>query len=307
MPASDGWPSVSVVIPTRGRRESLRRAVASVMDQRYPGSLECLVVFDQERPERVEFDDSPDRRLRVLENDRTPGPAGARNAAAFMAEGELLAFCDDDDEWLPWKSRLQVEALARYPGSTTTVSGIIVEHEDHTAVRLPKRELISKDDLIRSRSAELHLSSVVTRRAFFLEEAGPFDERAPAGYGEDYDWLLRAAREVPLVAIRQPLVRIHRGHPRFAGRWRTIIEGIDYQLEKHPELRSHRRNLARMYGRLAIAHGALGERSKAMRWAFRAIGKDCRQPRSYLALLMTARLLPPQALASVLARAGKEL
>lgn len=302
----DRWPTLSVVIPTHGRRRSLRRAVESVVEQRYPGSLECLVVFDQERPERVGFDGSTDRRLRLLENDRTPGPAGARNAAAFMAEGDLLAFCDDDDEWLPRKSQLQVEALSRHPGSHTIVSGIIVEHEDRSVVRLPKRELIPMGDLMRGRSAELHLSSVLTERAFFLGEAGPFDERAPAGYGEDYDWLLRAAQDVPLVAIREPLVRVHRGHPRFAGRWRTIIEGIDYQLEKHPELRSHRQNLARMYGRRAIAHGASGERSQALRWAFRAMGEDLRQPRSYVALLIAAGLISPETLARLLARAGKE-
>ena len=76
------WPSVSVVIVTQARDAFLRRAIRSVVSQRYPGRLECIVVFDQSPAfdlSDVAPADGGDRTLRVIENRGTPGPAGARN------------------------------------------------------------------------------------------------------------------------------------------------------------------------------------------------------------------------------------
>ena len=50
------WPSVSAVIPTRDRPELLARAVQSVLNQSYPGPLECVVVFDQQAPRMPDVD-----------------------------------------------------------------------------------------------------------------------------------------------------------------------------------------------------------------------------------------------------------
>jgi len=44
-------PTVSVVVPTRDRPELLRRAVTAILEQTYPGPVECLVVFDQSDPD----------------------------------------------------------------------------------------------------------------------------------------------------------------------------------------------------------------------------------------------------------------
>jgi glycosyltransferase involved in cell wall biosynthesis len=104
-------PSVSVVIPTHGRPEFLRRAVGSVLDQEYTGRIEALVVFDDCKPVDVPEPSSADRAVVLLGNDRMPGPLGARNAGILAAKGDILAFLDDDDEWVPSKLARQVEVL----------------------------------------------------------------------------------------------------------------------------------------------------------------------------------------------------
>ena len=45
------WPSVGVVIPTRNRPELVRKAIASVRAQRYPGEVRIVVVYDQTEPD----------------------------------------------------------------------------------------------------------------------------------------------------------------------------------------------------------------------------------------------------------------
>src|SRR3954469_8129488 len=124
------WPSVGVVIPTRNRPELVRKAIASVRDQRYPGELKVLVVYDQTEPDYL-LACSPEQPgevpVLVLTNWRTPGLAGARNTGILALDTELVAFCDDDDQWLPDKLRRQVAALEAEPAAEFATCAIEVE------------------------------------------------------------------------------------------------------------------------------------------------------------------------------------
>jgi hypothetical protein len=127
------------------------------------------------------------------------------------------------------------------------------------------------------------------------------DEAAPGGFGDDYGWLLRAARVGPIVVVRSPLVWVRSDGSSFEGRWALRIDGIRYLLDRHPELAADRRNRARLYGRMAFAAAALGRRDEGWRLAREAWSADRRQIRSYLSMLVLAGLLPASAI-SVLGR-----
>ena len=133
-----GGPALSVVVPTRDRPELLRRAVRSILDQDYDGDVHCLIVFDGGDPVPVEVPTSQRRSLRMLTNLRTPGLAGARNTGILEADGDLVAFCDDDDEWMPDKLRAQVRELEAEPQAEIVGSGIEVRYEGRPGVvRIP--------------------------------------------------------------------------------------------------------------------------------------------------------------------------
>ncbi|HLY89505.1 MAG TPA: glycosyltransferase [Acetobacteraceae bacterium] len=291
-PAS--WPSVSAVIPTRNRPDLLRRAVQSVLDQRYPGALECVVVFDGESPRRPDVTVPPGRSLRTISNDRSPGLAGARNAGAAACDGDLLAWCDDDDEWLPEKLTQQAEAMRRFPDAAVATCGICVCVGNRRFTRSPASDVVPREALLRSRQMWIHSSTLLIRRDCFFGEIGPVDEAIPASYGEDYEWIIRASQATPIVASPEPLVRVYWQNSYYADRWDVMISGIQYHLDKHPELAADARNAARMYGRLAFAYGASGMSRQARRWASRSIRLDWRQPRGYLAMLVSARIISPR-------------
>jgi glycosyltransferase involved in cell wall biosynthesis len=289
---TDAWPSVTAVIPTRDRPEMLRRAVLSVLGQRYEGDVECLVIFDRQEPARPEVVVPSNRVLNIGRNVRTPGLAGTRNSGALTATGEYLAFLDDDDEWHPDKLRRQVEAMRREPRASMATCGIVLASGGKTHTRVPRRTSVTLDDLTTSRRAEVHSSTLVMRRDRFVDEIGLIDEDIPGSYGEDYDVLLRAAKIAPLVAVTEPLVTVNWTVSYFNDRWQTMVEAIHYHLEKHPELKTPR-NLSRMYGRLAFAHAASGDVQQARSWARRSIGLNWKQPRGYLSYLVTWGLLRP--------------
>jgi glycosyltransferase involved in cell wall biosynthesis len=262
------------------------------------------VVFDQEVPRLPDVEVPAGRELRAIPNRRTPGLAGSRNSGADVATGDLLAFCDDDDEWLPDKLRLQVAAIRRHPEASAATCGIFVVTDKRSIPRVPPHELVRLDDLTRSRRMEVHSSTLMMERRRFVGDIGPIDEEIPGSYGEDYDWILRAAAAGPLAAVRQPLVHVYWQTSYFSARWQMMIPALHYQLEKHPELARQPRNLARMYGRLAFAHAALGERGAARSWARRSIRLDWRQPRGYLSYLVTLGV-PPRVIQRAANAAGR--
>jgi glycosyltransferase involved in cell wall biosynthesis len=289
-----GEPSVSAVVATRDRPDMLRRAVTSILSQDYDGHVECVVVFDRGEPDDLSHlePSRSDRSLCVVRNDRTPGLAGARNTGAQAGSGELLAFCDDDDEWRTDKLRRQAEALRAAPSSAVATTGIEVVSGDHVTVRLPPGDRVTLPMLLRSRAAGVHPSTILVRREAFFERIGPVDERIPGSYGEDYEWLLRAARIGPIAVVPAPLVRVHwHAGSHFADRWRTIIEAIEYLIAKHPDVVVDPRNRARLYGRVAFAHAALGEGSPARRWAAKSVRAWPLERRPWLALLVSLHLV----------------
>jgi glycosyltransferase involved in cell wall biosynthesis len=285
-------PRVSVVIPTRDRPDLLRRAIRSVVGQPYAGEIECIAVFDQSSPHEVEFQLPARRALRIVENDRSPGLAGARNTGVLTARGELVAFCDDDDEWLPGKLAEQVEVLRANPRAITVACGILVRYLDREVRRLPPAGPVGLEHLLRDRLMEINPCTVLVRREAMLGSIGLVDEDIPGGYSEDYEWLLRAAAVAPVMIVRKPLVRINwHTSSFFAARWRTIIQALVYLLDKHPELAANRLGKARIQGQIAFAHAALGERGAALRWAARGLRRNWRDPRCYAALAVSTRVI----------------
>lgn len=302
------FPAVSAVVATRHRPELLRRAVASILGQTYPGVVECIVVFDQSEPNLAWGPLGERRRLRCVRNQRSPGLAGARNTGAMIAEGELVAYCDDDDEWLPTKLSEQVARLAEDPEASVAGCGILISSGGRSHLRVPPSDPITLRQLLGSRVMELHPSTLLIRRRALLDGIGLVDEAIPGGYAEDYEWLLRAAKAGPIPTVPKPLVRVH-WHRRsfFADQWQMIIAACRYLLDKHPELRGEPRGLARIYGKLAFAHAASGQGRAARRWARQSLALDPRNRHAWAACLVSLDLVGAETVRRLANRLGRGL
>jgi glycosyltransferase involved in cell wall biosynthesis len=301
--------AVTAVVPTRDRPELLRAAIDAILDQDYAGAIEVVVVYDQSEPDLSLARRDKHRRVRVITNTRTPGLAGARNTGVIAAMGELIAFCDDDDEWLPGKLAAQVSALnIAGPDSEFVAAGIRVSYDGSTVDRVLARSRVPLAALLRSRLTELHPSTFLIRRDALVDGIGLVDEKIPGSYGEDYEFLLRAARRTPLVNLAEPYVMV-RWHKRsyFAQRWQTIAEALQWLLGRYPEFSTEPRGQARVTGQIAFAHAAMGERRAALRWAGRTLRRNPREPRAYLALAVASRAVRPDTVLRRLHERGRGL
>lgn len=89
------WPAVSVIVAARGRAAATRACVRSLLSLDYPKErVEIVVVDDASDPPLAgALDGLP---IRLLRLERNVGQSAARNLAAAEADGELLAFTDND-------------------------------------------------------------------------------------------------------------------------------------------------------------------------------------------------------------------
>ncbi len=119
--------SISVVIPTRNRWHLLQRTLAGALAQEGV-EVEVVVVDDGSTDgtaERLAALD--DGRVRVLRNERALGVSAARNRGVEAAEGEWIAFLDDDDVWAPDKLCRQLAAAGAAAAPFAYTTSVIVD------------------------------------------------------------------------------------------------------------------------------------------------------------------------------------
>jgi glycosyltransferase involved in cell wall biosynthesis len=207
-------PLVTVVIPTWNRRALVTEAVNSVIAQTYP-HWEIVVVDDGSTDGTpAHLSTHGDTRLRVLPLPHSGNLGQLRNRGARAGSGELIAFLDSDDHFLPRKLELQIQAL-KETGAGWCYSRF--ELMDEAAGVLPLDagyfRLLSGDifkELLAFRPTIAMPTVIVTRRAF--EASGGFSEDRRLEVGEDYELYMRLALHADAVALNDVLARI-RKHP----------------------------------------------------------------------------------------------
>jgi glycosyltransferase involved in cell wall biosynthesis len=305
-PSSETWPTVTGIIPTKDRIELLHRAVRSVLEQDYPGHLECLVVFDGSDPVELDVTLPPNRTLVTMRNTRSPGLAGNRNTGYLAATGDYVGGCDDDDEWLPGKVSAQVALLRSRPDASLAATGMFVHYRGEDISRPSPDHDLHLHDFLRTRYPEVNASAFLIPRQLLLDRIGLVDEDLPGGYGEDYEFLLRASRIGPVVCVPEPLTRIHfHDSSFFVSRWRTIDQALTYLLDRVPEFAEEPKGMARIEGQLAFANAAMGERKKAAQYAGRSLRKNPMTKHSYAALLVASGLVSADRVVAMARQRGR--
>jgi glycosyltransferase involved in cell wall biosynthesis len=288
-------PEVAVVIPTRGRPELVREALRSVLDQRYDGPLDVVVVHDVEQPDATLTQlATPGRRVRVASNTHTQGLAGSRNTGLHLTTAAFVASCDDDDTWHPTKLDRQMRRMLAEPDLGVVGAGIRLLMAEDRAVDWPGQDAdVPLSALLRNRRKELHSSTLLFRRCV-LDVIGGYDEQLPQGYGEDYEILLRAAKVTRVGVVTEPLADIRKYNQSwFRDRAEVTVAALRYLLDRHPELTTSRPGHARVLGQIAFAQATLGHRREAVRWSGRALRRWPVAPHAVLALAQATTGVDP--------------
>ncbi len=122
-------PRVSVIVPLFNKAAFVRRALDSIAAQIYR-DFEVIVVDDGSTDDGARIAlDYPDPAFRTIQQPNA-GPGAARNRGLAEAQGELVAFLDADDRWLPAYLGKAVAALDRWGPDVASVSSCWQEEPD---------------------------------------------------------------------------------------------------------------------------------------------------------------------------------
>lgn len=141
---------------------------------------------------------------------RLPGNSGAptaRNVGARHAAGDILAFLDSDDAWLPGKTASQLAMFAAHPGAPAVFTATLVSHVDGRRSVETVPPSVCRTDLF-ERNVLGGTSSAMIRRSAF-DAVGGFLPDMPSC--QDWDLWLRLAVLGPLAVCQAPLT-IHHLH-----------------------------------------------------------------------------------------------
>lgn len=300
--ASGAPPRFSVVLPTHQRADRLPRAVRSVLDQGF-GDFELLIVDD------ASGDDTPrvaasfdDPRVRVLRNGENRGPAASRNRAIRHARGELVAFLDDDDAYLPGLLAAFDRAFAAAPpeaGFGWCGARVVAERPDGPEVRLAavwRPDVADREEAHRLFLAHRRIGTnggLVVRREL-LEREGGFDEQFPCA--EDTDLLVRLSRAADFLVVPEILIEIreHAGD-RMTVYGTDMARAYDMLAAKHREtLRRHPSLRFEVLYKTSWLYYHGGDRSRARARWLEAVRARPLRPRAWAALPLF-ELLGPRA------------
>lgn len=201
-------PLVSVIIPTYNRSWMVQEAIDSVLDQDFT-DYELIVVDDGSGDSTPTILAGYGRAITV-HHQSNRGVSAARNHGIAAASGQLIAFLDSDDLWLPRKLATQVKFFKDHPDAVINQTQ---ERWIRNGVRVNPRQRHHKfSGMIFEHSLALCLvspSAVMLKKSLF-DDVGVFDEQLPAC--EDYDLWLRISCRYPVHLIDTPLIIKRGGH-----------------------------------------------------------------------------------------------
>lgn len=214
---------VSVIIPLYNKEPYVRRALDSVAAQSF-ADFEVIVVDDGSTDEGARAVETFIKESRAGDRTRlirqsNAGPGAARNRGVAEARGELLAFLDADDEWLPDFLEEGVRSLDEHGEGVATVTLGYFEHPSGVSREAMWRArglgdgvlcLAPDTDAGRVVSALAYMSPCTTvARAEVVRKWGGFYERDGCVYAEDAHLWLKVLLNEAVAFSMKPLARFH--------------------------------------------------------------------------------------------------
>tara|TARA_R110002072_G_scaffold534_8_gene4285 strand:+ start:36606 stop:37439 length:834 start_codon:yes stop_codon:yes gene_type:complete len=214
---------ISVVIPTYNRKETIKRAMDSVLSQSYQ-NFELIIVDDGSTDETQEIINKflPHEKIKVISIDNS-GVSKARNIGIQNADSKWIAFLDSDDEWHTDKLTMQMKVIEDDPDA-------VLIHTNEVWIRngkhLKQKGIHKKyGGFIFDKCIPLCNISPSTSliKKSVLEEVGMFDEKFVVC--EDYDLWLKISSKYKVHFIEDSLVNKYGGHD---DQLSTMYKAMDY-------------------------------------------------------------------------------
>src|SRR5512141_1766994 len=138
---------VSIVTPSYNQAAYLEQTIRSVLDQGYP-ELEYIVVDGGSTDGSVDIIKRYANRLAWWMSEKDSGQAEAINKGMKRARGEIVAWINSDDTYMPGAIEAAVRAFASRPQAVMVYGNMLAVDERGAAINLLRYRQLSLDDLL---------------------------------------------------------------------------------------------------------------------------------------------------------------
>jgi glycosyltransferase involved in cell wall biosynthesis len=188
---------ISIIIPTYNRKNKLKIAIDSVLNQTFR-DYEIIVVNDAGESVRPLINSYFNKKIKYLSNKTNLGLAGTRNVGIENANGQYICFLDDDDFLYPNHFETLITGIENY----NDYSGVYTDAKQ-TFIDECNRKLYSKvhfsidwNKQLFSSTNYIHVLNYMIKKEV-IESLNGFDSKM-LSFWEDYDFLLRLSRKYEL-------------------------------------------------------------------------------------------------------------
>ncbi len=216
MPEQDYKFEISVIIPVYNGRDTIMRAVNSVLAQSYQ-DFELLIIDDcsSDNPQDL-LSELDDKRICYIRHEKNKGAASARNTGIMNAKGKYVAFLDADDLWSKDKLQKQYDFLESASPQTKAIctSFEMVRNNGNIGKRLLSKKKNWQEELIGGCGVSPGSTLMAVRAVFFDDDVGLYPEDMRRL--EDWDWLLNYIYKYDLEVLEDYTAQIWvSGYPKY--------------------------------------------------------------------------------------------
>ena len=233
MTGTENKPTVSIIIPTYNRGQSIGRSIESVLSQTYQ-DFEVIVVDDGSTDNTRELVAGfNDERIRYVRHEENKGEAAARNTGIKAARCDYIAYQDSDDEWLPEKLARQIELLENASPEVGVIYTGFWKTENHKRTYVPFSWVSQKNGDIHKELLKGNFigSPVVLIKKECFNKVGLFDERLRNLV--DWELWLRISKRYHFRCVDEPLAVAHYDSDNASDDLDSLIDALELVLEKN--------------------------------------------------------------------------
>lgn len=229
-------PIVSVILPTYNRSSFIKETIVSILNQDYQ-YFELIIIDDGSTDDTYSVvKEFLSDKVRYFKIPNSGGPARPRNYGIEVANGELIALCDDDDLWTANKLSFCIKEFDE--------DTVLLYHDMYTSgggvFNFLKGNILKSLDLGKDPYNNLLIhgntiinSSVIFRKSI-LSKVEKIDENSELVSMEDYDFWLRISSTFSgFKYIKKPLGTYFISSNSLSHNPNRLLRNLQYLSRKH--------------------------------------------------------------------------
>ena len=202
-------PRITVITPSFNQARFVERTICSVLDQDYP-NLEYFVIDGGSTDGSVDIIRQYENDLTGWTNEPDRGQTDAINKGIARATGQIIAFLNSDDVYMPMALHTVARALAEAPGPAWLIGGCAqIDTDDSPIGNFEHRPPESLASYLMRADGMLPQPSSFWAAELFARHGG-FDEQMHYAFDYEFNCRLLAAGHVPtLIGDELAAFRFH--------------------------------------------------------------------------------------------------